>query len=107
MTFTDTQLAALAAYERNFLTAIRGKWALNPGGDAVRLIHSILTQATGQQRPLNTGCGTCLLHLLQDCGALYFADVEERAKAAARVSADAKPRKTRKAVTVKAKEDEA
>ena len=110
MQFTDEQMATLAKYEKNFLTAVRGRWALNPGTPALRLIHSIYTSATGDRRRLNTGCGNCILHLLQDCGMAYFADREARAKAAAeqRVKASAEaPKRTRKKVTVKTQEDEA
>ena len=74
MTFTKEQLQTLSAWEENFRTAIKAKWARNPGRTALRVIYDIFTQATGDRRRFSDNCSTCILNLLTDCGKLYFED---------------------------------
>ena len=74
MTFTNEQLKALSAWEENFRTAVKAKWARNPGRAALRVIYDIFTQATGDRRRFSDNCSTCILNLLTDCGKLYFED---------------------------------
>lgn len=80
MTFTTEQMKTLAPYEEHFRTAIRAKWARNPGRSALKVIWDTYTAATGDRRRFNDSCSTCILSLLHDCGELYYKDVEERAK---------------------------
>lgn len=77
MTFTKEQIKTLSAWEDNFRTAIRAKWARNPGRSALRVIYDIYTSATGDRRRFSDNCSTCILSLLQDCGKLYFQDSDE------------------------------
>ena len=77
MTFTNEQLKALSAWEENFRTAVKAKWARNPGRAALRVIYDIFTQATGDRRRFSDNCSTCILNLLTDCGKVYFADKAE------------------------------
>ena len=77
MTFTTEQLKALSAWEENFRTAVKAKWARNPGRTALRTIYDIYTSATGDRRRFSDNCSTCILSLLQDCGKVYFQDLEE------------------------------
>ena len=79
MTFTNEQLKALSAWEENFRTAVKAKWARNPGRAALRVIYDIFTQATGDRRRFSDNCSTCILSLLTDCGRLYFQDITEAA----------------------------
>ena len=79
MTFTNEQLKALSAWEENFRTAVKAKWARNPGRAALRVIYDIYTSATGDQRRFSDNCSTCILSLLTDCGRLYFQDITEAA----------------------------
>ena len=79
MTFTNEQLKALSAWEENFRTAVKAKWARNPGRAALRVICDIFTQATGDRRRFSDNCSTCILSLLTDCGRLYFQDITEAA----------------------------
>ena len=80
MTFNQEQLTTLSQYESNFRTAVNARWAMNPGRSALRLIYDIFTQATGDRRRFSDNCSTCILSLLQDCGAVYFKDKEELSK---------------------------
>ena len=77
MKFTEQQLETLSAWEDNFRTAIHAQWARNPGTSGLRVIWEIFTQVTGDQRRFNDNCNHCILHLLQDCGRIYFQDKEE------------------------------
>lgn len=77
MTYTSTQLDALRPYEGYFRTAIDGSWCRYPGSAALRIIHQAFTSATGDRRRLVSSCSVCVLHLIQDAGRLYFADLAE------------------------------
>lgn len=90
MTFTKEQIETLSAWEENFRTAIRAKWARNPGRSGLMTIWQIYTQATGDRRRLNDNCSTCILSLLTDCGRIYYQDVEEMARKAAEPQEKAK-----------------
>ena len=83
MTFTKEQIETLSAWEENFRTAVRAKWARNPGRAALRTIFDIFTSATGDRRRFSDNCSDCVLRLLRDCGELYYRDVEEMARKAA------------------------
>lgn len=81
MKLDEEQFKALEAYESHFNTAVNARWSRHPGERALQVIHGIYTQVTGDTRRLNSGCQSCILHLLQDCGRLYFAEKAERAAA--------------------------
>ena len=109
MTFTTEQLNILSAWEENFRTAVKAKWARNPGRSGLRVIYDIYTAATGDRRRFSDNCSTCILSLLQDCGNLYFQDLTEKAvtntKMEVKVSQEAKQvvRKARVKTTKKSK----
>jgi hypothetical protein len=95
MTYTAEQLKTLSAWEENFRTAIKAKWARNPGRSGIRQIYDIYTKATGDRRRYSDNCSTCILSLLQDAGKLYFQDMEtlrerESSSRAVKVSQEAK-----------------
>ena len=79
MTFTTEQLNTLSAWEENFRTAVRAKWARNPGRSSLRTIYDIYTSATGDRRRFSDNCSQCILSLLTDCGNVYFQDLTEKA----------------------------
>ena len=79
MTFTTEQLNILSAWEENFRTAVKAKWARNPGRSGLREIYDIYTAATGDRRRFSDNCSTCILSLLTDCGRIYFQDITEAA----------------------------
>jgi len=83
MTFTKEQIETLSAWEENFRTAVRARWARNPGRTALRMIYDIYTAATGDRRRFSDNCSQCILSLLHDCGEIYYRDVEEMARMAA------------------------
>ena len=85
MTFTTEQLQTLFQWEEHFRTAVRAKWARNPGRSALRTIYDIYTAATGDKRRFSDNCSTCILSLLTDCGNAYFADIAEKAVTNTRV----------------------
>ena len=104
MTFNDEQMAVLAKYEQNFLTATKTNWSRYPGRDALEEILATLKAATGDRRRLNAACGVCYLNLLKDTGRLYFADKEARIAASNEkkaVELSEKKAKPKKKVTVK------
>lgn len=85
MTFTTEQLNTLSAWEENFRTAVRAKWARNPGRSSLRTIYDIYTSATGDRRRFSDNCSQCILSLLTDCGNAYFKDITEKAVTNTRV----------------------
>lgn len=80
MTFNKEQIKRLEAFEPYFQTAVRSDWCRYPGPAGLQVIHSIFCIATGDRRRLNSGCQTCVLNLIRDCGRAYFADKAELAK---------------------------
>lgn len=100
MTFTKEQIEILSAWEDNFRTAIKAKWARNPGRSALRVIWEIYTKATGDRRPFSDNCDRCIVNLLHDCGVLYYEDVEELSRKKA-VSVSQEPAKPVKKARVK------
>ena len=79
MTFTTEQLKTLSAWEENFRTAVKAQWARNPGRSGLKVIYDIYTSATGDKRRFSDNCNHCILSLLQDCGRIYFQDINELA----------------------------
>ena len=79
MTFTEQQLKTLSQWEDNFRTAVNAQWARNPGRSGLKVIYDIYTSATGDTRRFNDNCNHCILSLLQDCGRIYFQDINELA----------------------------
>ena len=77
MVFNEEQLKTLSAWEDNFRTAVKAQWARNPGSRNLRVIYDIYTKTTGDRRRFNDNCSHCILSLLQDCGKVYFQDLEE------------------------------
>ena len=77
MVFNEEQLKTLSAWEEHFRTAVNKRWSRNPGGSALLVIWEIYTKATGDRRRFSDNCSNCILSLLQDCGKVYFQDLEE------------------------------
>ena len=77
MKLTQEQINTLSQWEENFRTAVKAQWARNPGSRNLRVIYDIYTSATGDKRRFNDNCNHCILSLLQDCGKVYFQDLEE------------------------------
>ena len=78
MRLTDEQFTTLSTWEENFDTAVRAKWALNPGASALQVIVNVWNEATGEGRRLNVGCADCIFTLLKDAGSLYFQEKQRR-----------------------------
>ena len=77
MKLTQEQINTLSQWEENCRTAVKAQWARNPGSRNLRVIYDIYTSATGDKRRFNDNCNHCILSLLQDCGKVYFQDLEE------------------------------
>lgn len=88
MHYTDEHYEQLKAYEPYFLTAIRSQWARGISSTMMESLRRIYERTTGRQYPWRGSCNTCQLHLLQDAGALYFADKAEREALSRRVVAE-------------------
>lgn len=75
---TNEQFQALAPYERHYKTAIEIGFTRYPGRAAIDTMYNIYKGVTGSRIRLNASCGTCVLHLVQDVGKLYFKEKEVR-----------------------------
>ena len=78
MKFSGEQLMALVPYHKNFETAVKSRWARNPGRKALGEIAGIWNEVQGSSEVWDFNCGTCILRLLTECGNAYLADVSER-----------------------------
>lgn len=78
MNYTDQQFNDLSPYEDNFRTAVEGSWTRRVPLLGQHLILKIYQDASKMRFPFNSGCGTCLVNLLQRAGRLYFDDKRER-----------------------------
>ena len=76
---TDEQFKLLSTWEKNFDTAIRGNWAMNPGLSACEAINRVLNSLRKKEMKLNYNCGNCVLALLKEAGEVYFKEKEKRA----------------------------
>lgn len=82
MHYSDEHFEMLKAYEEHFGTAIRSSWARGISHTMLESLRRIYEETTGKPYPMRGSCMTCQLHLLQDAGALYFQDKEERERCA-------------------------
>ena len=80
MTFTKDQIEALAPFEAYFHTAIYADYSRHPGRENLRKIYDIFTGATNDTRRFDDNCQHCILHLIKDCGRIYYRDKEALAK---------------------------
>lgn len=77
MKLTKEQINTLSQWEEHFRTAVNKRWSRNPGRSALLVIWETYTKATGDRRRFSDNCSNCILSLLQDCGKVYFQDLEE------------------------------
>lgn len=78
MKLTGLEFSMLSKYETNMRTALYSGYARNPGSEAIDMMQAAYNRVAKVNIKTNKGCGTCILHLLQDCGRIYFQDKEER-----------------------------
>lgn len=93
MTFTKSQLQALAPFEKSFRTATQSNYASNLTTSAYKTILAVYEEASGKKYHLNASCAKCVLDFLKLVGRQYFADLKA---AAAVASKEAQPKKTPK-----------
>ena len=79
---------ALKPYHKNFETAVKSRWARNPGRKALGEIAGIWNEVQGSSEVWDFNCGTCILRLLTECGSAYRADVAERKSRTKRAKRD-------------------
>lgn len=91
---TDEQFNALAAYESTFDQALNNKRAPYPGRAVVETFLAVMRSVRPGYRT-NLNCGTCVLHLVQDVGRMYFGEKATREKA------EPKPDKAKKSTKKK------
>lgn len=75
---TDEQFNALAPFEQHYKTAIQVNYTRYPGVAAIDTMFSIYKDITKSRININRSCGTCVLHLVQNVGKLYFAEKTRR-----------------------------
>lgn len=106
---TDEQFNALAPYEENYKTAIEVNYSRYPGVAAIDTMFNVYRAVTGSRININKTCGTCVLHLVQDVGKLYFQEkarrLAEELKKMEEAKTESKPDKAKKTTkkTTKAK----
>ena len=93
MTFTKSQLQALAPFEKSFRTATQSNYASNLTTSAYKTILAVYEEASGKSYHLNASCAKCVLDFLKLVGRQYFADLNAAADLA---SKEAQPKKTNK-----------
>lgn len=71
--FTPEQMAVLEPMERFFSQAVQASWCSYPGQANINILLEYWQQLTGQPYPYKPGCPNCLLNLVRDAGAVYFA----------------------------------
>lgn len=96
MTFTKSQLQALAPFNKSFRTATQSNYASNLTTSAYKTILAVYEEASGKKYHLNASCAKCVLDFLKLVGRQYFADLNA---AAAVASKESKPKKTTKKKT--------
>lgn len=75
---TKEQIEALKPYESYMRTAVRARWASNPGMQGIDTLRRVWEEATGSRRNMTTSCAVCILNLLIDVGRLYFDSMPKR-----------------------------
>lgn len=85
MKLNEIQFKQLSDFEDIFLKMRDGHWCPYPGAAALDIMQSVYVQVTGRNFRLNKGCSHCVMRLVSELGAIYFADLEERQKAKAEV----------------------
>ena len=75
---TDEQFNALAPFEQHYKTAIQVNYTRYPGRAAIDTMFNIYRELTNSRININRSCGTCVLHLVQNVGKLYFAEKKRR-----------------------------
>lgn len=93
MTFTKSQLQALAPFEKSFRTATQSNYASNLTTSAYKTILAVYEEASGKAYHLNASCAKCVLDFLKLVGRQYFADLKVAAEV---VTKEAQPKKTPK-----------
>lgn len=78
MKLTQKEFAAVAAYEKEMLVAVRSKYLRNVGRSGLAILIPVYERVSGTRYPVNPNCASCILRLLQRLGAIYFADKEEQ-----------------------------
>ena len=75
---TDEQFNALAPFEDHYKTAIEVNYTRYPGAAAIDTMFNVYRAVTNSRININRACGTCILHLVQDVGKLYFKEKSRR-----------------------------
>lgn len=79
---TEGQMKALKPYERNFHQAVDAHYCSSLTDRDTNLMRAVWEEMTGAPRiGWRNGCGSCVLHLVQDLGTIYLAQQAEEASA--------------------------
>ncbi len=74
---TDEQFKALAPYEDLFDKVLHNQPGKYPGRAVVEMMLSVIRTALPRYKT-NLNCGTCVKHLIQDAGRMYFGEKKTR-----------------------------
>lgn len=73
VTLTQAQMEALTPQEDQLHRALYAGWAKPIYSPEMAVLQKVWRELTGNEYPMQKGCGRCQLNLLRDLGTLYFA----------------------------------
>ena len=79
--FSEAQMAVLSKWDENFRTFHVSKWSPWIGSAALKQIHEIYTEATGDRSfPFSTNCSNCMGRLFHAVVPIYLRTAEKAAQ---------------------------
>ena len=79
VTLTPAQMEALAPQSGQLHRALYAGWAKPIYSPEMAVLQKVWRELTGNEYPMQKGCGRCQLNLLRDLGTLYFATKDANA----------------------------
>jgi hypothetical protein len=76
VTLTPAQMEALAPQSGQLHRALYAGWAKPIYSPEMAVLQKVWRELTGNEYPMQKGCGRCQLNLLRDLGTLYFATLD-------------------------------
>lgn len=76
VTLTPAQMEALAPQEDQLHRALYSGWAKPIYSPEMAVLQKVWRELTGNEYPMQKGCGRCQLNMLRDLGTLYFSTLD-------------------------------